>query len=98
MEFYCNSNDGITFNQFQDLNEKTKIRDCTDKEMLAIEVFSGGIHYLKDHLLTHFKERIPHLREGDIHWVLTVPAIWDEAAKKFMRKSAEKVCYLCESI
>jgi len=23
--------------------------------------------------------------------VLTVPAIWDEAAKKFMRKSAEEV-------
>ncbi|CAC5421340.1 unnamed protein product [Mytilus coruscus] len=74
----------------ENLNEKTKIRDCTDKEMLAIEVFSGGIRYLKVHLITHFKERIPHLREADIHWVLTVPAIWDEAAKKFMRKSAEK--------
>ncbi|CAC5418982.1 unnamed protein product [Mytilus coruscus] len=80
----------LTLYKNEDLNENTKIRDCTDKEMLAIAVFSGGIHYLKDHLLTHFKERIPHLREGDIHWVLTVPAIWDEAAKKFMRKSAEK--------
>ncbi|CAG2228193.1 Heat shock 70 kDa protein 12B [Mytilus edulis] len=71
----------LTLYKNEDLNEKTKIRDCTDKEMLAIEVFSGGIHYLKDHLITHFKERIPHLREGDIHWVLTLPAIWDEAAK-----------------
>ncbi|CAC5421341.1 unnamed protein product [Mytilus coruscus] len=80
----------LTLYKNENLNEKTKIRDCTDKEMLAIEVFSGGIRYLKVHLITHFKERIPHLREADIHWVLTVPAIWDEAAKKFMRKSAEK--------
>ncbi|XP_063402350.1 heat shock 70 kDa protein 12B-like isoform X1 [Mytilus trossulus] len=89
-EWYFFKRFKLTLYKNEDLNEKTNIRDCTDKDMLAIEVFSGGIHYLKDHLLTHFKERIPHLREGDIHWVLTVPAIWDEAAKKFMRKSAEK--------
>lgn len=67
------------------------IPDYTGRQMLAIEVFSGGIRYLKDHLFTHFKSRIEHLREGDIHWVLTIPAIWDETAKKFMRSCAEKV-------
>lgn len=59
--------------------------------MLAIDVFSAGIQYLKEHLFSHFQERLPQLRKDDIHWVLTVPAIWDEPAKKFMRKSAEKV-------
>jgi long-subunit acyl-CoA synthetase (AMP-forming) len=57
----------------------------------AIQVFSGGIKFLKDHLFQNFKGRVPQLQDGDIHWVLTVPAIWDEVAKKFMRKSAEEV-------
>jgi hypothetical protein len=30
----------------------------------------------------------------DIHWVLTVPAIWDLKAKQFMRDAAEKVCLM----
>ena len=59
--------------------------------MPAIQVFSGGIKFLKDHLFQNFEDRVPHLQDEDIHWVLTVPAIWDEAAKKFMRKSAEEV-------
>lgn len=28
---------------------------------------------------------------NDIRWVLTVPAIWEEPAKKFMREAAEDV-------
>jgi hypothetical protein len=43
------------------------------------------------HLFRNFKDRVPQLQDEDIHWVLTVPAIWDEVAKKFMRKSAEEV-------
>jgi hypothetical protein len=57
--------------------------------MPAIQVFSGGIKFLKDHLFQNFQDRVPHLQDGDIHWVLTVPAIWDEVAKKFMR-----FCYI----
>lgn len=29
--------------------------------------------------------------EGDIRWVLTVPAIWRQPAKQFMRQAAYKV-------
>ena len=29
----------------------------------------------------------------EIKWVLTVPAIWTDSAKQFMRKSAEKVYF-----
>ncbi|CAG2207277.1 Ubiquitin-conjugating enzyme E2 J1,Probable ubiquitin-conjugating enzyme E2 33,Ubiquitin-conjugating enzyme E2 32,Ubiquitin-conjugating enzyme E2 6,Ubiquitin-conjugating enzyme E2 34 [Mytilus edulis] len=79
----------LTLYKNENLNEKTKIPDCTGKQMQAIEVFSAGIRYLKNHLFTHFNERIP-MRDADIHWVLTIPAIWDEAAKKFMRICAEK--------
>lgn len=61
--------------------------------MPAIEVFSAGIKFLKGHLFEHFKDRIPYMRNSDINWVLTIPAIWDETAKKFMRESAERVSY-----
>ena len=31
------------------------------------------------------------MQDENIEWVLTVPAIWDDPAKQFMRKAAEKV-------
>jgi hypothetical protein len=37
------------------------------------------------------------IREDEIKWVLTVPAIWSDQAKDFMRKSAEKV-YINKSL
>jgi hypothetical protein len=38
-----------------------------------------------------FTERGFEIEPKDIRWVLTVPAIWSEAAKQFMRKSANLV-------
>jgi hypothetical protein len=37
------------------------------------------------------------IRDDEIKWVLTVPAIWSDQAKDFMRKSAEKV-YINKSL
>lgn len=31
------------------------------------------------------------IKEFDIMWVLTVPAIWDDPSKQFMREAAAKV-------
>lgn len=59
--------------------------------MPAVDVFSHAIKYLKDHLLKEHKDRGTSIKDLDIHWVLTVPAIWDDPAKQFMRKAAEKV-------
>ena len=28
-----------------------------------------------------------------IKWIVTVPAIWSDAAKEMMRKASDKVCY-----
>jgi hypothetical protein len=35
------------------------------------------------------QSRITDLVETDIHWVLTVPAIWKDNAKQFMREAAQ---------
>ncbi|XP_053373619.1 heat shock 70 kDa protein 12B-like [Mercenaria mercenaria] len=78
------------------LHEKVNLRrdmmiyDDQKKRMPAIDVFSAAIKYLKDHLMKRLQDRIADLRETDIHWVLTVPAIWHDGAKQFMKEAAHK--------
>ena len=67
------------------------IKDETGKPMEARKVFGAGIKYLKEHLITKVKRTLPETREEDIRFVLTVPAIWNEGAKLFMREAAKVV-------
>lgn len=69
------------------------IHDIKEDEMPAIDVFSAAIKYMKDCLLKELNEEdYENAVEADnIRWVLTVPAIWDDTAKQFMRIAAEKV-------
>jgi hypothetical protein len=71
----------------------------------AVDVFAHAIRYLKQCLITEIesKDTSVLVKQENITWVLTVPAIWDDPAKQFMRKAAEKVqrCILslkCEAI
>ena len=69
------------------------LEDGNGHKMNAMKVFSESIKYLKD----HFEEKIEsvkHVVETDIHWVLTVPAIWKDNAKQFMREAAQQVFVL----
>ena len=61
--------------------------------MPAVDVFAGAIHFLKEHLMNSVNSRNPSNRVEvrSVRWVLTVPAIWSDAATQFMRYSAEKV-------
>lgn len=59
--------------------------------MKAIKVFSSAVGYLRDHLMTECKKQMTGIEESDVMWVLTVPAIWDDKSKQFMREAAEKV-------
>ena len=56
-------------------------------------MFSHSIRYLKDRAIEIIREVTGD--EGynamDIQWVLTVPAIWKNAAKQFMREAAYMV-------
>jgi hypothetical protein len=60
-------------------------------------VFSASIKALRDHLHEILKSMAIDIREDEIKWVLTVPAIWSDPAKDFMRKSAKKV-YINKSL
>lgn len=67
------------------------IEDISGKSLLALDVFSLSIKALKDHLMEALISKIAGVKIDDILWVLTVPAIWNDNAKFFMRKSAEQV-------
>ncbi|XP_052068174.1 heat shock 70 kDa protein 12A-like [Mytilus californianus] len=65
------------------------IEDITGKSASALDIFSLSIKALKDHLLNSIRQQLVDIQIDDIRWVLTVPAIWSDGAKQFMRRSAE---------
>nr|XP_034301188.1 heat shock 70 kDa protein 12A-like [Crassostrea gigas] len=76
-------------------NEKSfhmdmKIKDHLNNPMKALDVFSLSIRYLKDECIELFQKKRMTIPYDEIQWILTVPAIWDESAKQFMRKAAEQ--------
>ncbi|KAL5012752.1 hypothetical protein ScPMuIL_011303 [Solemya velum] len=73
-----------------DIKRDIELEDETGKTVSAITVFSLAIKFLKDDLLQDCKNKLTELYEEDIHWVLTTPAIWTDAAKQFMREAAVK--------
>ena len=79
----------------QGLLRDTLIEDDKGKRMEAMKVFSAAIGYLRNHLLSTCKKQLKSIEDSDIKWVLTVPAIWTDSSKQFMREAAEKVRFLC---
>ena len=69
-----------------------ELSDAHGRKIPAMKVFGEVINYLKAHLLGALKKRGTMVDNKDIHWVLTVPAIWADFAKQFMRESAYSVC------
>ncbi|KAK3596867.1 hypothetical protein CHS0354_039862, partial [Potamilus streckersoni] len=72
-----------------DLTRRTMLKDLEGKEMPAMTVFSMSIRYLRNHLLETLETRDTGTNESDILWVLSVPAIWNDSAKQFMREAAQ---------
>lgn len=68
-----------------------ELKEAGGKTLPAIAVFTLSIKALKDHLLDMLDTRGTTLRAEEVLWVLTVPAIWTDSAKFFMRKAALKV-------
>lgn len=76
---------------FQKLTRDIQLKDDKGLTMPAMKVFTEGIRYLKDHLLKTCEADLVGLEFDEVHWVLTVPAIWDDSAKQFMREAAVEV-------
>jgi hypothetical protein len=59
--------------------------------MFAIDIFSMSIRYLRNHFFFELQKHYSDIEETDIHYVITIPAIWDDNGKQFMRMAALKV-------
>ncbi|XP_072493149.1 heat shock 70 kDa protein 12B isoform X1 [Notamacropus eugenii] len=72
-----------------DLTMKTELEAVNGKKMPALEVFAHALRFFKKHAVQELREQCPSLPERNaIRWVLTVPAIWKQPAKQFMREAA----------
>ncbi|XP_053408416.1 heat shock 70 kDa protein 12B-like isoform X2 [Mercenaria mercenaria] len=73
------------------LTKETKVADEMGKELPAIDVFAMSIKFMVDDMKVVVNQRLTGMiMKTDIHWVLTVPAIWSDLAKQFMRQAAVK--------
>ncbi|KAL4235381.1 hypothetical protein ACF0H5_007017 [Mactra antiquata] len=70
------------------LSPSTMITDEQGSPYLAIEVISKSIECLKMKFLDEINRQTRGVNLEDIQFVLTVPAIWSENAKHFMRQAA----------
>lgn len=67
------------------------VEDETGKTMSARKVFSESLRFLVNSLFDEVRKQQTDIKMTDIRWVVTVPAIWSDPAKAFMRKSAIEV-------
>ncbi|KAM9331512.1 heat shock 70 kDa protein 12B [Gastrophryne carolinensis] len=72
-----------------DLTMKTELEAVSGKKVQALEVFAHALRFFKEHAVQELRDQCPSLDENEgIRWVITVPAIWKQPAKQFMREAA----------
>ena len=65
------------------------------KKFPAVLVFAHSLNYFKHMCLQELRGQMisNSVTADDIQWVITVPAIWRESAKQFMRRAAVEVSH-----
>ncbi|XP_052788701.1 heat shock 70 kDa protein 12B-like [Mya arenaria] len=66
----------------------TTIADTRGDYMEAFPIFTMALEYLKKSALEHIKKQRGEVSMENVTFVITVPAIWDDNAKQFMREAA----------
>uniref|UniRef100_A0A8C6UN95 Heat shock 70 kDa protein 12A n=1 Tax=Neogobius melanostomus TaxID=47308 RepID=A0A8C6UN95_9GOBI len=68
----------------------SSIAAVNGRTMKAMTVFTEALRFLKEDALKTISTNSNNCEflPGDFTWVLTVPAIWDDSAKQFMREAA----------
>lgn len=83
----------LSFQRSKQITFGKWLHDGRGNTLSALYVFSESIKYFKNHFITSSRVASLNIKDEDIHWVLTVPAIWSDCAKQFMREAAKMVCY-----
>ncbi|XP_013402235.1 heat shock 70 kDa protein 12A [Lingula anatina] len=69
------------------LDRNIKLVAANGRTKSAMEVFSLAIRHLREHF---FARQHNSVSDHDVRWVITVPSIWRDSAKQFMREAAKK--------
>ncbi|CAF1325329.1 unnamed protein product [Adineta steineri] len=73
----------------QELNTQTLITASNGRKVPALTIFTYALQYFKEHALRELSDQSgTRFVNEDVRWVITVPAIWKQSAKQFMRESA----------
>ncbi|CAF0761148.1 unnamed protein product [Adineta ricciae] len=73
----------------QDLNTQTLIPASNGRKVPALTIFTYALQYFKEHALRELSDQSgTRFVNEDVRWVITVPAIWKQSAKQFMREAA----------
>lgn len=78
---------------FQSFGNSVEVEDHLGKPLAALEVFSKSLNYMREKVMEMLRKDDTHVANNKdiIEWIITVPAIWEEIAKQFVRKAAKKV-------
>ena len=67
--------------------------------MPLLDILAHTIKFLTNNCMKTLQLRVPDIQVSDVFFVLTIPAIWSDQAKRFMRGAAIKVIitsmYVC---
>ena len=80
------------------MNRNTEVEAVNGKRMLAMNIFTMAIEFMRKHLMCKLTNQKSCIKESDVMFVITVPAIWTDASKQFMRKAAIAVWMLISFI
>lgn len=67
------------------------VEDISGRKGRAYQVFSDFIKLLIGHFRKAVDLSVCGVQDKDIQYIMTVPAIWDDSAKLFMRNIATEV-------
>lgn len=81
---------------FKELSRRMELEASNGQRVFAYLVFGHALRYFKDCCLRAINEGLMgggEITTEDVQWVITVPAIWRQSAKQFMRYAATEVVY-----
>ncbi|MBN3295792.1 HS12A protein, partial [Amia calva] len=74
------------------LSIDTDLQAANGKKVKALDIFAYALQFFKEQALKELSDQTgSEFDNSDVRWVITVPAIWKQPAKQFMRQAAYKV-------
>ncbi|KRX08401.1 hypothetical protein PPERSA_08600 [Pseudocohnilembus persalinus] len=67
------------------------------REMSLMEIISETLRFISQKAINKLKEQVGKLIPAKIRWVITVPALWSEEHKFFMRKAAVNAGFITDT-